>query len=277
VYGQGSSDNRGVYDDDPDRNLEDVLAQTAILLHRRGDEQAVALLLDVEEIGLATGNGQIGVDDAWGLSTPVYAKVAVLDVEDHLVARFTPDVCSRIAEVLSYVAERNFFHDVRSVEARPALPLVDDNWRQAIGARLDAERPTNQARRERNEASRPVEDGLTFGSNEERRVYRALTALQRTWPQDDTIAILPLPGAHLREGHTWSPDLLVLGRGRAVIFEVDGPHHRAARRYVDDQNRDLQWKRCGVSVVRLAVEDIANDDMLAGRLTEELKRHLRRD
>jgi len=49
------------------------------------------------------------------------------------------------------------------------------------------------------------------------------------------------------------------------------------RRYADDRNRDLQWQRCGVPVVRLAVEDLRDDNALTARLNEEILRHLRRD
>jgi hypothetical protein len=120
-------------------------------------------------------------------------------------------------------------------------------------------------------------DGLTFGSAEELRVYRALKRLQARFPEHDTIAIAPLPGDRLRSGNIWSPDVLVAGRGGVLIVETDGPRHRGARRYVDDRNRDLQWQRCGVPVVRLAVEDLHDDDALSGRLREEVLRHLRRD
>ena len=49
------------------------------------------------------------------------------------------------------------------------------------------------------------------------------------------------------------------------------------RRYADDRNRDLQWQRCGIPVVRLAVEDLHDDNALTARLNEEILRHLRRD
>jgi very-short-patch-repair endonuclease len=65
-----------------------------------------------------------------------------------------------------------------------------------------------------------------------------------------------------------------MGRGRALILEIDGPHHRSQRRYADDRNRDLQWQRCGVQVVRLAVEDLQDRTALIIRLREEIQRHL---
>jgi hypothetical protein len=140
------------------------------------------------------------------------------------------------------------------------------------------ERPPEQpGRRESVSATHPVEDGLTFGSAEELRVYRALKRLQARLPEHDTIAIAPLPGVRLRSGNTWSPDVLVTGRGRVLIVETDDPQHRGPRRHVDDRNRDLQWQRCGVPVVRLAVEDLHDDTALSTRLQEEVLRHLRRD
>jgi hypothetical protein len=267
-----------------DQRDERILAQTAALLAQRGDEQAIALLGDVQSVTIDSTSEVMRRESVflpdieggiWGTET-IYRQEAVLDVEDHLVPRFTDEICERIAETLSYVAERNGREDVVSVRARPALPEIDPDWRAALGARLTLDRPVNQARHERAGGSHPVEDGLTFGSTQELRVYRALKRLQASFPQEDTISIAPLPGVYLREGHTWSPDVLILGRGRALIVETDGPHHRSPLRYVDDRNRDLQWQRCGVPVIRLAVEDLKDGDALDTRLREEIMRHLRR-
>lgn len=264
-----------------------ILGQTTGLLAQRGDEQAVALLVDVRSIVLVDTDEVIRTEkvfDPWlptGDDGPaivtIYRRAAVLDVDDHLVSRFTEEVCQRIAATLSYVADRNGEENVAFVRPRPALPEVGDDWRTAYAARLASDRPSNQARRESTRAAHPVEDGLTFGSDEELRVYRALKRLQARFPEHETIAIAPLPGVRLRPGNTWSPDVLVTGRGRVMIVETDGPHHRGPRRYVDDRNRDLQWQRCGVPVVRLAVEDLHDDAALSARLHEEVLRHLRRD
>ncbi|MCL9758736.1 endonuclease domain-containing protein [Frankia sp. AiPa1] len=67
-----------------------------------------------------------------------------------------------------------------------------------------------------------------------------------------------------------------MGRGQAFVIEVDGPHHRAQRRFADDRNRDLQWGRCGIHVVRLPVEDLDDATALEARLHEEIRRHLPR-
>jgi hypothetical protein len=166
---------------------------------------------------------------------------------------------------------------VAYLRPRPALPEVDGDWRKTYSARQARTRPSNQARRESAITTNPAEDGLTFGSAEELQVYRALKRLQSHFPEHDTIAIAPLPAVRLRAGHTWSPDVLVMGRGRVLIIETDGPHHRSSRRYADDRNRDLQWQRCGVPAIRLAVEDLHDDDGVTGRLKEEVLRHLRRD
>ena len=270
-----------------DTEYDRILGQTTGLLAQRGDEQTVALLVDVRSMALADTDEVIRTekfidpwaptgDDAPAIRT-IYRRAAVLDVDDHLVSRFTEEVCQRIATTLSYVAERNGEDNVTYVRPRPALPEVDGDWRTAYAARLASDRPSNQARRESTRATHPVEDGMTFGSAEELRVYRALKSLQARFPEHDTIAIAPLPGVRLRSGNTWSPDVLVTGRGRVLIVETDGPHHRGPRRYVDDRNRDLQWQRCGIPVVLLAVEDLHDDAALSTRLHEEVLRHLRRD
>jgi hypothetical protein len=262
-----------------------ILGQTAGLLAERGDEQAVALMVDVRSMSLRDTDEVIGTrkifdtfltGDDGPLIETFYRREAVLDVAEHLVPEFTGDVCGRIAATLSYVAERNGEENVAYVRPRPALPEASGDWRKAYAARQARGQPANQARREFAVAACPVEDGLTFGSAEELLVYRALKRLQGKFPEHDTIAIAPLPGVRLRAGHTWSPDVLVTGRGHALIIEIDGPHHRSPRRYADDRNRDLQWQRCGVPVVRLAVEDL-HDDVLTARLNEEILRHLRRD
>lgn len=64
-----------------------------------------------------------------------------------------------------------------------------------------------------------------------------------------------------------------------MIVEIDGPHHRATTRRADDANRDLQWRRCGIDVVRLTRARIAShlnidnlDDIMATVDTTELRR-----
>lgn len=266
-------------EEDERERADRILAQTTALLAQRGDEQAVALLIDVRSMEFVNtdevARTQYSVD--WGeTAITEYVRAATFDVEDHLIQRFTDDVRERIKVTLEYVAERNYEYDVKYVLVRPALPEVDDRWRETFAARLTAERPTNQARRERGLAQHPTADGLTFGSDEELLVYRSLRRLQARSEEDQTIAILPSPGARLRAGHTWTPDFVVVGRQRALIIEVDGPHHRGRLRRADDATRDLQWSRCRVPVVRLAVEDVKDEKALDARLAEELRRHLPR-
>lgn len=172
-------------------------------------------------------NGDSTVTDTnWNVDL----RDAVFEVEDHLVARFTDEIKRRIFDTLSYVAGRNDEHWLEGLQAEPRLPEVGSNWRNLVKDRSEADRPSNHARRERNVPQHPTEDGLTFGSNEEQTVYRSLKVLQQEAAEDKTIAIMPLPAARLRAGHTWTPDCMVAGNGRAVIFEVDGPHHRDGRR-----------------------------------------------
>lgn len=266
------------YDDGADYEI--ILGQTTGLLAQRGDGEAAALLVDVSAITLESTDEVVRTEkqyEGWTgneYTVRIYRRAAVLDVEDHLVARFTDEVRSRIAETLRYVAERHGEENVEYVKVRPSLPVVDGDWRAAVAARLTADRPSNQARKGTGRSDLPVEDSLTFGSKEERRVYQALKRLQTFFPENETIAIAPLPGVRLRAGHTWEPDLLVMGHGKALVPEIDGPHHRGNRRYADDRNRDLQWQRCGVPSVRIPVEDLQDDAALEERLKEEVTRHL---
>lgn len=245
-----------------------VLGQTAMILDMRGDVETAQLLAEVELLDFESTDDGYTTESNWH----DYYWAVVLHVEEQLLPAFSEDVKARIAPVLIEVATRNGHSSVDRMIVRTALPVVEKNWRSGLRERATA-LPANQARRERAAPAVLAEDGLAFASRQELQVYQALKRLQAETPHDRTIAVAPLPGVRLHAGYTWSPDLLVLGNGRAVVIEVDGPHHRKNRRYVDDRNRDLQWQRCGIAVVRLAVEDLA-EDTLDQRLREELKRHL---
>jgi hypothetical protein len=137
-----------MYEQDADYNR--ILGQTTGLLAQRGDEHAVALLVDVQSMILADTDELIRTEsyiEPWTdqLATKsIYRRKAVFDVEEHLVPRFTEEVCKRISAVLSYVADRNGEENVAYIEPRPALPDVDGDWRATFTARLALERPSNQ-------------------------------------------------------------------------------------------------------------------------------------
>lgn len=159
------------------------------------------------------------------------------------------------------------------------LAARDPDWR----AKVPAERPTNQARHERPAQVQPgtdvpTLDGLFFGSEPEVAVYRMLRRLQRALPQAATIAIAVLPGVAMRDTHgpTLTPDLLVIGNGRAVVVETDGSQHRGRGVAVDDQNRNRHWLRCGLPpAVRVSTEDLGRRALEVERvLREDLARHL---
>ena len=110
-----------------EERAERILGQAAALLAQRGDEEAVALLVDVRSVIIdmtseVARTERVYIPDIedglWGTET-VYLQEAILDVDDHLVSRFTEEVCQRIAETLSYVAERNGVWDV---VVRPGAP-----------------------------------------------------------------------------------------------------------------------------------------------------------
>jgi len=65
-----------------------------------------------------------------------------------------------------------------------------------------------------------------------------------------TFAIAPSAGVKLRDAGVKTPDFLVIGNGRAVVIEMDGPHHYTTSRKADDATRDRHWSRCDVHTVR---------------------------
>lgn len=136
----------------PDQRAERILARATALFAQQGDEQAVALLVDVQSVTIAS-TGEVvrtekvflaDIEDGVRGTETFYWREAILDVEDHLVPRFTEEVRARMAETLRFVAERNGVEDVGYVRARPALPEVDGDWRAALGARLGMDRRGNQ-------------------------------------------------------------------------------------------------------------------------------------
>jgi hypothetical protein len=134
--------------------------------------------------------------------------------------------------------------------------------------------PSNQARRERADGGYPVSDGLTFGSRAEIVVYELLVELQRACSRHRAIAVMPLPAAKLRDAGVRTPDFVVLGNGRAVVVEVDGPHHYGSTRKADDADRDRHWDRCGVHTVRIGTHHADEPAALKELLREELERWL---
>lgn len=59
-----------------------------------------------------------------------------------------------------------------------------------------------------------------------------------------------------------------------TVIEVDGPHHKKRGRYGADVSRDRSWNRCNVRVLRVLVEDVADEVGLRERLREDLRREL---
>jgi hypothetical protein len=70
----------------------------------------------------------------------------------------------------------------------------------------------------------PSQDGLVLDSRAEVAVYQLLAEIRGECPVQKAIAVLPLPGAKLRDADVRTPDLIVLGNCRAMIIEVDGSH-----------------------------------------------------
>lgn len=249
-----------MWDDDPDRQetLEYVLGATAHLLAQMGDQQASLLLEDVEGLGIESEHRGLMEKDVWssdGSLWPKNSNVYYFDVEPYLRPRFAPEVLQRILPVMRSLAQRTYLPEPEFLDTRLALPNIDTkNWRETLHQQYASEDVTNSARKERLDPQSPVADGLTFTNAEELAVYEALVRLQAATVEDRAIAISPLPGTRIRAGNVWVPDFLLIGNGRAMLIEVDGPHHSKEHRRAEDDMRDAQWRRCGVQVRRVPVE-----------------------
>jgi hypothetical protein len=201
---------------------------------------------------------------------------AVLTVDSALVREFTTEVTDRIWAALGSVFRHHGREDVQSLVIEPAaIPLsaVSADWRDHA-AQPAMPLPTNQARREHAEGGYPSQDGLVFGSRAELAVYQVLTEIQRKCSVQKAIAVLPLPGAKMRDTGVRTPDFVVIGNGRAAIVEVDGPHHSGRTRKAHDSDRDRHWGRCGVPTIRIASEHADDPRSLKALLQEDLGRAL---
>jgi hypothetical protein len=227
------------------------------------------LMLDVDQLRIESNGYRVDPSDSW----PVTVYEAVLEVEPFLVPRFTDEVRERIWSKLSYVLRRHN-RGAETFDVEETLPQVSSDWRQRASAALTADRVTNQARRERPNPEYPTYAGMTFGSLEEIEVYKLLVELQKAVPEDRAFAVMPLPTVQLQRMGLRSPDLVVVGNGRALVIEVDGPHHRAVTRVADDRERDRHWARCGVPTYRIPVEHVKEPDRLTELLREEMRRAL---
>jgi hypothetical protein len=261
-------------DDDDAGELDLVLGKVHHLLGEAGDELAQRLV-QVAKLTLRHDGGYFypTPGDNWRADT----YEAVFTVAPSLTTEFTSDAIAHIWEKLELVLRQHGRQDVFGVVVEPTvppLPEVAPNWRALAGRDTAVGRPTNQARRERADGSYPVSDGLTFSSRAEVVVYELLIELQRDCSRHRAIAVMPLPGAKLRDAGVRTPDFVVLGNGRAVVIEVDGPHHYGSTRKADDADRDRHWDRCGVHTVRIGAHHTNEPAALKELLHEELARWL---
>jgi len=253
--------------------LDLVLGQAHCLLGENGDVLAQSLIL----------GAALAVRRDGGIYHPIpgdnwnsYTYEAVLTVDPGLAQEFTTEVTDRIWAALGTVFNYHGREDIQSLvieQAALPLPAIAADWRDQA-AQPHRQPPTNQARRERAEGGYPSHDGLVFGSRAELAVYQVLVEIQRDCPIQKAIAVLPLPGAKLRDFGVRTPDFVVLGNGRAAIIEVDGPHHYGRTRKADDATRDRHWGRCGVPTIRITSEHADDPGSLKAVLQEDLKREL---
>ncbi len=149
----------------------------------------------------------------------------------HAAAEFTTEMTDRIWTALGTVLTHHGRRDVRKLVIELSdtpLPVISPGWRLQA-AKATTQTPGNQARRERAKGGYPVQDDLVFGSQAELAVYNVLMELQRDFPVKDAFAVLPLPGARLRDDGVRTPDFVVIAR------EVSAPGPKARRRQPDRQ------------------------------------------
>ncbi|MFJ6100314.1 hypothetical protein ACIQHY_04830 [Streptomyces sp. NPDC092359] len=253
------SNPNGLSKDEVDRlRGERALGAAAILLHRLGDAEAADVAADVTSVHLILWETDYGID--------MYK--ALLEVEPHLLSRFTDDVLERIVEAMRSATIRDRGMSISYIEALPSIAEVSADWRKQLRT-ASGQRPTNQARRARLEPQHPMEDGLHFTNEWEHRVYKVLKERQAALPDNDTIGIMPLVAMRVH-GHTYEPDLLVTYRGRAGVIEIDGPHHKG--RASDDKSRERLIRHAGIHYVdRLDVRDTTQKSEVEKFVTDFLK------
>jgi hypothetical protein len=226
---------------------EKVLGTTAILLHQQGTARSAELAEMLAEVTSLDLDYQ---GDDW--KVPQFA--AYLEVEPHLMARFTDDIIRDISRVMDDAVAKDPFA-IQSLEARSLVPRISADWRKQLKA-ANGPAPNNQARRVRLEPQHPIEDGLHFTNEWERRVYTVLKERQAALPDNDTIGILPLPRMKVLKPGPVEPDFLITYRGRVGIIEVDGIYHRGPRSRSDDNSRERLIRNAGVRQIdRIDVQD----------------------
>ncbi len=260
-------------EDDDAGKLDLVLGQAHYVLGENGDVLAQSLIMRAALTVRRDGGIFYPIPgDNWN----AFTYEAVLTVDPSLAPEFTTEITDRIWEALGAVFGYHDRDDVQSLvieQAAPRLPAISADWRDEA-AQLSRQPPANQARRERADSGYPSQDGLVFGSRAELAVYHVLMEIQRECPVQKAIAVLPLPGAKLRDTGVRYPDFVVLGNGRAAIIEVDGPHHYGRTRKADDATRDRHWGRCGVPTIRITAEHADDPGSLKAILQEDLRRDL---
>jgi hypothetical protein len=260
-------------EDDDAGKLDLLLGQTHCLLGDNGDVLAQSLILGASLSVRRDGGIYYPIPgDNWNS----YTYEAVLTVDPALAQEFTTEVTDRIRAALGTVFSHHGREDVQSLvieQSALPLPAISADWRDQA-TQPGKQRPSNQARRERAEGGYPSQDDLVFGSRAELAVYNVLAEIQRECSVQKAIAVLPLPGAKLRDSGVRAPDFVVIGNGRCVVIEVDGIHHYGRTRKADDATRDRHWGRCGVATIRITSEQSDDPGSLKALLQEDLRREL---
>ncbi|MDQ0746897.1 hypothetical protein QF034_001128 [Streptomyces africanus] len=237
-----------------------VLGGSAFLLHEQGDVEVAGLAAEAELEELIP----------WSQSSDYELGFkAVLRVEPHLFAHYTEEALNKIAAAMRVTMSHG--ETIDEIEARPSTAQVSVDWRKQFKA-ANGPAPNNQARRIRMEPQHPIEDGLHFTNEWERRVYMVLKERQAALSDNDTIGILPLPRMKVLKSIPVEPDFLITYRGRVGIIEVDGHYHRGPRSRSDDHSRERLIRNAGVRQIdRIDVRDSTSKEEVEKFVIDFLK------
>ena len=205
--------------------LDIVLGQAHHLLGESGDAMAQGLIAGAT-LGPAprrrVSSTRSRIDN-WTSAT----YQAVLTVAPEAAPEFTPDIESRVWSALERGARAPRPRrrcGAGYTRATAPLPAVSADWRlKSRGGRPAVADQPGSARARGRWVPVPGRPHLRQPGRA-RRLQRP-GGTPAGFPVRNAFAVLPLPGARLRDTAVRTPDFVVIGNGRAVVIEVDGPHH----------------------------------------------------
>ncbi|GGX65533.1 hypothetical protein GCM10010358_19880 [Streptomyces minutiscleroticus] len=242
-----------------------AIGAAAILLAQRGQTTAASLMLDVTAFVFQR---RMHHEESMDFTSELEYEDVILEVEPYLASRFDQSMVNQISSALDAVGYKwkRYFGEVT---VREVIPEVGPDWRNRLARELEGKGVSNQGRKVRYTPTHPRVDDLHLTNEWEHRVYQVLRERQASFPDNETIGIIPLAGMRVLE-HTFEPDLIVTYRGRVGVIEVDGPHHKGRRS--DDAGRERLLRNAGIRHIdRIDVVDSTQRSEVEKFVTDFLK------